>query len=190
MCGWLAACAAETTVLIGNADMIKTRHLLLLSGLGLLTACATTPTGPSVLALPGTGKTFDQFRADEFECQQYASTRLRGMTPGEAARDSGLKSAAVGTAVGATAGAAMGGGNGALVGAGIGLLAGSVAGTGSGSASSDNVQQRYDYGYTQCMYAKGHRVPVSGAFTSAPALAAPAPAPAPAPTANIPPPPR
>ena len=48
------------------------------------------------------------------------------------------------------------------VGAGTGLLFGSVAGAGAGDASAYELQQRYDSGYIQCMYAKGHKVPVSG----------------------------
>jgi len=35
-----------------------------------LSACTVMPTGPSVMALPGTGKSFDQFRADDYDCRQ------------------------------------------------------------------------------------------------------------------------
>ena len=31
----------------------------------LLTGCVTIPTGPSVMVLPGSGKSFDQFRLDD-----------------------------------------------------------------------------------------------------------------------------
>lgn len=34
-----------------------------LLGLLLLAGCATVPSGPSVLVLPGSGKTFEQFQA-------------------------------------------------------------------------------------------------------------------------------
>jgi hypothetical protein len=132
-----------------------------------LSACVSVPTGPSRMSLPGTGKTFDQFRLDDGDCRQYASTQVGGSTPDQAATDSGVKSAAVGTAIGAAAGAAMGGSRGAGVGAGVGLLGGSLAGSGAAHASSYTLQQRYDIGYTQCMYAKGHKVPVSGRFASA-----------------------
>jgi hypothetical protein len=30
-----------------------------------LSACATIPTGPSVMILPGRGKTFEQFQTDD-----------------------------------------------------------------------------------------------------------------------------
>ena len=36
------------------------------------------PTGPSVMALPGTGKNFDQFRADDASCRQFAYAQIGG----------------------------------------------------------------------------------------------------------------
>ena len=130
--------------------------------LALMSACTTIPTGPSVMALPGTGKNFDQFRADDAECRSYAQDQTGGTTADQTAMDSGIKSAAVGTAIGAIAGAAIGGHQGAGVGAGVGLLGGGLAGTGAAQASGRTVQQRYDNAYVQCMYAKGEQVPVSG----------------------------
>jgi hypothetical protein len=61
----------------------------------------------------------------------------------------------------------MDGSSGAAAGAGVGLLVGALAGSGAANASAYALQQRYDMGYTQCMYAKGHKVPVSGHFASA-----------------------
>ena len=153
----------------------------------MLGACTTIPTGPSVMAMPGTGKSFDQFRADDADCRQYALSQVGGATANETAVGSGMKSAAVGAAVGALAGAAMGGRQGAGVGAGVGVLAGSAAGTGAGQASGYALQRSYDHAYIQCMYAKGDRVPVSGQMMSAPAPAVNAP-PSP-PNVNAPPPP-
>ncbi|MCE9550608.1 MAG: hypothetical protein K8R50_06320 [Betaproteobacteria bacterium] len=140
----------------------KLRPLSILTAVLVLSACTSVPTGPGMLVLPGTGKNFDQFRFDEADCRQYASAQIGGRTANEAAADSGVKSAVVGTAVGATAGALMGGHNGAGVGAGAGLLIGSMMGAGTAEHSGYNLQQRYDFAYQQCMYAKGHRVPVSG----------------------------
>jgi hypothetical protein len=131
----------------------------------LLAGCVTVPNGPSGMALPGTGRGFEQFRDDNYECRQYASGQS-GISPNQAAENSGIKSAAVGTVVGAAAGAAMGGSHGATIGAGTGLLVGSLAGTGAANASAYGAQQRYDAAYMQCMYAKGHRIPVSGRFSS------------------------
>lgn len=157
--------------------------LLLLVG-----ACTTMPTGPSVLVLPGTGKSFDQFRADDFECRQFAGGQVGAPPAAQAASESGVASAAVGTAVGAAAGAAIGGGRGAAVGAGTGLLLGALAGTGAAESSGYTVQQRYNNGYMQCMYAKGHRIPVSGRFTysSPPAPTTYAAPPPPPPTSYSP----
>ena len=43
----------------------------------LLAACATVPpSGPSVMVLPGSGKTFDQFRSDDFTCRQFADGQI------------------------------------------------------------------------------------------------------------------
>jgi hypothetical protein len=133
-------------------------------GLAVLVAgCATTPTGPGVLVLPGSGKSFDQFRFDEYECRQYAHAQVGGSTASQAATDAGVKSAVAGTAIGTLAGAAIGGHQGAGVGAGVGLAAGSLAGAGAAESSGRTLQQRYDFAYTQCMYAKGHKIPMARA---------------------------
>ena|SRR5579871_3473915 len=154
----------------------------------LLAGCASVPDGPSVLVLPGTGKSFDQFRADDVDCRQFASYQVGGKTANQSAVESGVASAAIGTAIGAAAGALIGGHQGAGVGAGAGLIGGTLVGTGTGSASSYTLQRRYDYSYQQCMYAKGNRVPVSGRFSnSAPAPAA-YPPPPPPPASAYPPP--
>lgn len=142
--------------------MSKLLRLSPLAALLALAACTTIPTGPSVMAMPGTGKSFDQFRADDADCRQYAYSQVGGATANDAAVDSGVRSAAVGTAVGALAGAAIGGHRGAGVGAGVGLLAGSAAGANAAQASAYGSQRRYDNAYVQCMYAKGDRVPVPG----------------------------
>ncbi|PMS14309.1 hypothetical protein FNF07_06300 [Trinickia caryophylli] len=128
--------------------------------LAALAGCTVMPSGPSVMALPGTGKTFDQFRADDASCRQYALAQVGGVSAGQAATSSAVGSAALGTAVGAAAGAAFGGGQGAAIGAGAGLLTGSAIGAGTAQASGYGIQRRYDYAYIQCMYAAGERVPV------------------------------
>ena len=142
------------------------RRSLPASLLILVAGCTTLPSGPSVMVLPGSGKTFDQFRADDAECRQYASMQVGGVSPDQAASNSGVKSAVVGSALGAAAGAAINGGQGAAVGAGAGLVVGALAGTAAADISSYTLQQRYDYGYEQCMYANGHKIPVSGQFSA------------------------
>lgn len=141
------------------------KYLTLPATLILLGACTSMPTGPAVLVLPGTGKSFQQFRADDALCRQFALQGIGGKEPGQVADDAGVRSAVAGAAIGAAAGAAIGGSEGAGVGAGTGLLVGGLAGTEAAQVSGYDAQQRYDFGYIQCMYAQGHRVPVSGRFT-------------------------
>ena len=82
----------------------------------VLAGCVSFPTGPNIMALPGTGVPFEQFRNDDAQCEQYASSQI----------------------------------------------------VRNGSAGSEyEMQQRYDVAYVQCMYAKGHKVPVSGQFSGA-----------------------
>jgi outer membrane lipoprotein SlyB len=129
-----------------------------------LGGCVSMPSGPGVMVLPGTDKSFDQFRADDMECRQFASSQVGGSTAEQAQVDSAVKSAAVGAAVGAAAGAIIGGHRSAGAGAGTGLIIGSVAGAGTGNSSGHTLQQRYDIGYTQCMYAKGHKIPSASRY--------------------------
>jgi hypothetical protein len=155
----------------------------------LLAGCASAPTGPGVMVLPGSGKSFDQFRFDDHECRQYAASQVGGATANQAATDSGVKSAVVGTAIGAAAGGLMGGNAGAGVGAGIGLVGGALAGTGAANTSGRTLQQRYDFGYQQCMYAKGHKIPMARDYAPRPSRYSSAPPPPPPSTASAPPPP-
>ncbi len=170
-------------------------HRLLLIALPVLIAgCATTPTGPSVLVLPGTGKSFDQFNRDEVYCRDYALRGLDGKGPGKLSTDSNVATAVAGTAIGAVAGAALGGHDGAAVGAGTGLLLGSAMGGESGRYERSTSQTRYDNSYIQCMYGLGHRVPVpAGMFSNelrpAAAPSSATPPPPPPPPGNPPPPP-
>lgn len=169
----------------------------LLVALLLLAGCATMPSGPSVLVLPGTDKAFDQFQRDEVYCRDYALRALGGKTPGTVSTDATVATAAAGTAIGAIAGAALGGNDGAAVGAGTGLLFGSMAGSESGRYAASTSQTRYDNAYIQCMYGAGHRVPVPAGLygserrplTEATPTRAPAGASIPPPPPGIPPPP-
>src|SRR5437870_13386530 len=89
----------------------------------LLTACATVPTGPSVMVLPGDGKHFELFQADDAVCRQWAEQQT-GTTTQRASTQSTVSGAAIRTAVGAAVGTAIG----AAVGnPGIGAAVGAVA---------------------------------------------------------------
>ena len=134
----------------------------------LAAGCAATPpSGPSILVLPGSSKNFDQFRSDDMECRGYAYHQIGGKTTEQAASDAAAKSAVIGTAIGAVAGGAIGGGQGAAVGAGVGLAGGAAVGADQSYYAAGSLQRRYDNAFTQCMYAKGHRVPVAGRYADA-----------------------
>lgn len=147
------------------------------------TGCVSLPNGPSVMVLPGSGLSFEQFRNDDANCQQFAYAQVGGVTANQASVNSGITTATAGTALGAAAGAAIGGGEGAVIGAANGLLAGSLIGTGAANSSGYAAQQHFDAAYIQCMYAKGHQVPVYGDFSNV------HPDPPLRPAINIPPPP-
>jgi hypothetical protein len=157
----------------------------------LVSACATVPTGPSVMVLPGHGKSFEQFQGDDAVCRQWAAVQT-GATPREASAAGTAGGAAVGTAVGAAAGAGIGAAagspaGGAAVGAGLGLLGGTAIGAAESEGVALSLQGRYDMAYEQCMYAKGNQIPVGRGVQYTPA-----PAPPPAPRAlppGVPPPP-
>ena len=147
--------------------MFKIHRPLALLVASLLTACVSIPSGTSVMALPGSGKNFDQFRHDDYQCKQFAHEQVGGVTPNQASLTSGATSAAIGAGLGAAAGALIGAGSGhagsgAAIGAGSGLIAGGLIGTGNARVSGRIAQHRYDNNYVQCMYAQGHRVPVHG----------------------------
>ncbi len=165
----------------------------------LLSGCATIPQGPSVMVLPGSSKSFEQFQADDAVCRQWASQQV-GTTAQKSSTESTVSGAVIGTLVGAAAGAALGAaagnpGVGAAAGAGVGLLGGTAVGASRADASGGSVQRRYDMSYTQCMYAKGNQVPAArGSRVQQPAAASPAPPPPPPPPASalsptVPPPP-
>lgn len=166
---------------------VDKRFSLLLLPLALA-ACVSIPEGPSVMVLPGSGMSFEQFRQDEFQCRDYATQQINQM-PQSAADNTTVRSAAVGTIVGALAGAAIGGRRGAGVGAGTGLIIGGASGAGASQVSGHEAQRRYDNAFVQCMYAKGHRVPVSGNYGLEQRQNMPAAAPSAPATANYPPPP-
>jgi len=143
------------------ASVCEMKRLLFGLGAFLLSSCASTmPGGPGVLALPGTGKSFDQFRADEQECRGYAYAQIGGQRAEQEARDRTGNAALVGTVIGAAAGGLLGGGEGAAIGAIFGLASGAAIGSDASYAAAGSLQRRYDQAFMQCMYGKGHRVPV------------------------------
>ncbi|MER2537725.1 MAG: glycine zipper family protein [Azonexus sp.] len=156
----------------------------------LLGACTIMPSGPNVMVLPGTGQSTERFRADDYVCRNFALGQIGGRTSQQAANQAAIGSAAVGTAIGAVAGAAIGGSQGAAVGAGTGLLIGGAVGSDAARSSGYGSQRQYDNAYIQCMYTKGHRVPVPANVAYAkPVRASDAGIPPPPPGSPPPPPP-
>ncbi|MCO6417531.1 glycine zipper family protein [Siccirubricoccus sp. KC 17139] len=149
--------------------MIRTPTLRSLAGLALLAplglaACTVAPpTGPQVLAMPPAGKNLAVFQGEDAQCRNYASASIGNADPAQAANQSAIGSAAVGTALGAAAGALIGSatgnfGAGAAIGAGTGLVGGSLVGGGNARSSAGALQQRYDTAYAQCMASLGNQL--------------------------------
>ncbi len=166
-----------------------TRRGWMVAAAGVLTlaGCVHVPAGPNVMAMPGRGKSFEAFDYDDRVCRDYAASRVAPDT--RRANDSAVTGAAVGTALGAATGAAIGAAagdpaTGAAVGAGVGLLGGSAAAADETNYGRWSIQRRYDAAYTQCMYAKGNRVPVPASSGPAAVYRMPPP-----PRRDLPPPP-
>ena len=164
-----------------------TRGFLIFLILAIVSGCATMPTGPTVAALPGPGKPFEVFQADDYACRQWAQQQIGGASPSQTANQNLASGAVVGTLVGAGLGAAIGAatgnvGAGAAIGAGAGLLTGTAVASGPAASSEYQLQRRYDITYQQCMYAKGNQIPGAG-------YSPPLPGEAPPPVGYGPPPP-
>jgi len=140
---------------------LKYSALILAGG---LSACAVAPpAGPSIAAMPGAGKDFNQFQTDDAVCRQYASS-LMPVNATQTSQQNAVGTAVGGAALGAAAGALIGAGAGnpgagAAIGGGVGLLAGSSVAANNAGVSSNDLQYRYDVGYAQCMSGRGDRVP-------------------------------
>jgi outer membrane lipoprotein SlyB len=122
----------------------------------LLAACASTPMGPTVRALPAQGKPFEQFQMEQASCKQYADEQVRGQA--ESANTTGILEGVGGTVLGAGLGAALGGGHGAAVGAAAGAVGGTAVGASTSGHQQRGIQQQYNDPYLQCMVAKGNQI--------------------------------
>jgi len=130
---------------------------VILAPLLLLDACASQPMGPTVAVMPAPGKPFDVFQSDQAMCKQFADGEAQGGA--QATNNRQVGTALIGTLLGAGLGAAIGGGRGAAIGAGAGVLGGTAVGAGPSGRAQNSLQQRYDLGYSQCMYSRGNQLP-------------------------------
>ena len=140
------------------------KMICLLSGLALLSGCATVPSGPTAKVMPAPNKPFEVFMSDDQICREWASRQIGGATPSQSANENVAAGAVLGTIIGAGVGALIGSttgnvGAGAAIGAGAGLLGGSSMGANAGAATGYDLQRRYDIAYQQCMYSRGNQVP-------------------------------
>jgi hypothetical protein len=154
-----------------NTAKLAVFALVAISTLSGCVVAPTGPQGPSMAVLPGTGKTFADFKADDKECRQFASDSIGGpkSAAGEAAKALGIT--AVGAALGAAVGGAIGGthterhGYGvpvnAQTGTAIGVAGGAATAMNTHNQDANNDQVRYDHAYVECMYANHERVPSS-----------------------------
>ena len=157
--------------------------IFLFLALLVLGGCATLPNGPSVMVLPPSGKSFEQFQTEDAICRHWAALQI-GQSPQETVNQNTATGAVAGTVIGAGLGAAIGSasgdaGTGAAIGAMSGLLIGASAGADSGRVYGWEAQRRYDIAYMQCMYAKGNQIPGWETRTTRPARRIPPPPPPP-----------
>ncbi len=145
--------------------MKRTLWIALLLAVLAVSGCATIPPGPSVMVMPGQGKSFEAFQADDYTCREWAQTQT-GWQANETVNQNLAGGAVAGGLLGAAAGALIGAasgnvGPGAAIGAGAGLLAGSAMAHNRAYGAGWEVQRRYDNAYQQCMYAKGNQIPAA-----------------------------
>ena len=122
-----------------------------------LAGCAATPMGPMVQVMPGPGKPFSEFQADDANCRGFANMQTAGQA--QAVNQQAVGGAVLGTALGAGLGAAIGGGRGAAIGAASGAGLGTAYGAAGTSNAQVGIQMQYDAAYSQCMYSRGNQVP-------------------------------
>lgn len=127
---------------------LKTASAFLLPAL-LLSACAETPMGPSVMVLPQQGKPYAVFAQEQNFCRSQAQMAVNGQA--ERQNHRAILGGLATTALGAGLGAAAGGGAGAAIGAGAGALGGTMGGGLYSNSKQGSIQSQYDNAYVACM---------------------------------------
>lgn len=152
---------------LGIAIIMKRFAVLLPLG-AFLSACASTPQGPTIPVMPARGKPYAQFQQEAAFCQSQAGNAVRGQA--EHANSSAALKALIPAAVGAGLGAAVGStywnpwhgnyaGQGAAIGAGSGAAIGGVMAASSSQRAQGGIQMQYDNAYAACMVSYGNLVP-------------------------------
>ena len=171
----------------------RSAGFLLVAVVPLLGACVTVPGGPSVMVLPGSGKPFEVFQADDDSCRQWASHQI-GAGPNELVAGGAVERCDYR--------------NPAWRGArrrhrrrsrqsgpwarpwvpGVVCSSARPRAPMRMSQTGMSMQQRYDTAYTQCMYAKGNQIPTAASWAPRRTgyAAPPPPPPPPPPPANAP----
>jgi hypothetical protein len=126
-----------------------------LAGL-MLAGCVSTPDGPTVPVMPAQGKPFAEFQRDEYDCTQYADSKVAGRA--QAANDRAVRDTVIGAALGTAVGAAFNRRNGAGPGAAVGAVLGAGVASDDAAYSQMSLQGRYNMAYAQCMTSKGNVV--------------------------------
>jgi len=62
--------------------VVTVSRVLLFTAVGLMGACGTIPAAPTVMALPGHGKTLEQFHAEDTSCRQWAAQQTQETVKG------------------------------------------------------------------------------------------------------------
>lgn len=123
----------------------------------IASACGTIPAngGPTVAVLPGGGKSMPEFNTDDIACRVTAKAKANDSSPLPVAMGLG-KPEIVATVRGR-----------------LSLRENAESTTGSvfgnapaASAGVVTPQVRYDTAYVQCMYSKGHKIPIGEAMSS------------------------
>ncbi|WP_233140551.1 glycine zipper family protein [Acetobacter sp. DsW_063] len=147
---------------------MKNRALPILTFAALLSACVSTPDGPTVPVMPPPGKEASRFTQEAAFCKYQATKAVDG----QAAKANGravlgtLLPIVIGAGLGAAIGSAVGNpwsgsyaGEGAGIGAGSGLLVGGgVAAASSEGGVQGRIQNQYDNTYAACMLTYGNAI--------------------------------
>jgi hypothetical protein len=185
----------KRTSMISSTKSIRIAIPAALVALALGGCAVAPPSAPSVVALPRSGESLDQFQHNDYACRDYAYRSTNSSGAAQAATTNSVNSAALGTlggaAIGALFGAAAGNaGAGAAIGAGSGLLIGGANGANGAQYSAAGLQAHYDAAYAQCMTSKGDTIAQPRGYYAAPqpVYVAPQPYYAPPPGYAAPPP--